>query len=52
MWPIYGVARLRKQQLVQALPHFFSGLADAVRAAGKGETPAGRCVLGLAEAFA
>jgi hypothetical protein len=52
MWPIYGVARLRKQQLVQALPHFFSGLADAVREAGKDETPAGRRVLSLAAAFA
>ena len=52
MWPIYGVARLRKQQLVQTLPQFFSGLADAVRAAGKDETPAGRRVLDLAAAFA
>jgi hypothetical protein len=52
MWPIYGVARLRKQQLVQALPQFFSGMADAVCEAGKNETPAGRRVLGLAAAFA
>ncbi|WP_455385804.1 hypothetical protein [Acidihalobacter prosperus] len=52
MWPIYGVARLRKQQLVQALPQFFSGYADAVREAGKDETPAGRRVLSLAAAFA
>lgn len=52
MWPVYGVARMRKQQLVRALPQFFSGLADAVREAGKGETPAGRRVLDLAVAFA
>ncbi|APZ42184.1 hypothetical protein [Acidihalobacter ferrooxydans] len=52
MWPIYGVARLRKQQLIQALPEFFVGLADAVRDAGKDETPAGRRVLSIAAAFA
>lgn len=52
MWPIYGVARLRKRQLVQVLPEFFSGLADAVRDAGKQDTPAGRRVLELAAAFA
>lgn len=52
MWPIYGVGRLRKQQLVQVLPEFFSGLADAVRAAGKQETAAGQQVMRLAAAFA
>lgn len=51
MWPIYGVARLRKQQLVLALPGFFAGLADAVRSAGKDDTPAGRRVLELAAAL-
>lgn len=52
MWPIYGVARLRKQQLVQALPEFFAGMAQAVRAAGKGETTAGQRLSSLAAAFA
>lgn len=52
MWPIYGVARLRKQQLVQALPEFFAGLAKAVCEAGKDETPSGRRVLALSAAFA
>ena len=52
MWAIHGVSRLRKRQLVQALPEFFRGLAEAVQQAGKADTEAGRRVLALAEAFA
>ncbi len=52
MWPIQGTARLRKKQVVQALPEFFAGFAEAVRAAGKAETSAARRITELAAAFA
>jgi hypothetical protein len=48
MWPVQGVGRLRRQQLVAALPEFFRGYAAAVAAAGKADTPAGRRVMELA----
>ncbi|OOG21930.1 hypothetical protein B1C78_15845 [Thioalkalivibrio denitrificans] len=48
MWPIQGVGRLRKQQVVKALPAFFAGYAEAVRAAGKADTEAGRRILAMA----
>ena len=51
MWPVQGVNRLRKKQLVKALPDFFAGYAEAVKAAGKDETEAGQRVLAMAEAF-
>ncbi|OBS09125.1 hypothetical protein [Acidihalobacter prosperus] len=51
MWPIHGVGRLRKQQLVRALPAFFQGYVTAVAAAGKAGTPAGRELQALAESF-
>jgi hypothetical protein len=49
MWAIQGAGRLRKQQVVAALPEFFRGYAEAVTAAGKAETDAGRRVAALAE---
>jgi hypothetical protein len=51
MWPVQGVNRLRKKQLVQGLPEFFAGFADAVKAAGKADTPAGQRALAMAAAF-
>ncbi|HDP89338.1 MAG TPA: hypothetical protein ENN42_05200 [Thioalkalivibrio sp.] len=52
MWPVQGVSRLRKKQLVQALPRFFAGYAEAVKAAGKTDTEAGQRALAMASAFA
>jgi hypothetical protein len=52
MWPVQGVSRLRKRQLVQALPEFFAGYAEVVRVAGKADTEAGRRILAMAAAFA
>lgn len=52
MWPVQGTARLRKKQVVKALPELLAGYAQAVDAAGKAETPAGRRVLEMAAAFA
>jgi hypothetical protein len=51
MWPMHGVGRLRKRQLVAALPAFFRGYAEAVSAAGKADTPEGRRVSELARAL-
>lgn len=51
MWSLQGAGRLRKQQLVAALPVFFRGYAEAVRAAGKAHTPAGRRVAEIAQAL-
>ena len=50
-WAIQGASRQRKAAVVEALPEFFAGYARAVEQAGKGDTPAGRRVLELAEAF-
>ena len=52
MWPVQGVNRLRKKQLVQALPDFFAGYAGAVKAADKADTEAGQRALAMAAAFA
>ena len=52
MWPVQGVNRLRKKQLVQGLPEFFAGFADAVKTAGKAETPSGERALAMAAVFA
>jgi hypothetical protein len=51
MWPIQGTARLRKRQVVQALPEFLRGYATAIAEAGKAETPAGRRVGELVQAL-
>lgn len=51
MWPVQGTARLRKKQVVKALPALLAGYAGAVEAAGKADTPAGRRVLEMAAAF-
>ncbi|WP_156782785.1 hypothetical protein [Acidihalobacter yilgarnensis] len=51
MWPIYGVGRLRKQQLVKTLPAFFQGYMAAVVAAGKAQSSAGLELQALAESF-
>lgn len=51
MWPIYGVSRLRKRQLVQVLPEFFQGYAEAVRRANKAQSEAGERLMELAAAF-
>jgi hypothetical protein len=52
MWSVQGVGRLRKQQVFAALPAFFRGYAEAVAAAGKADTPAGRRVSAMARALA
>ena len=49
MWPIQGAGRLRKQQVVAALPELFRGYAEAVAVAGKADTDAGRRVVAMAE---
>jgi hypothetical protein len=51
-WAVQGVGRLRKPLIVQALPAFFAGYADAIVAAGQADTPAGRQVTELSRAFA
>jgi hypothetical protein len=51
-WAVQGVARLRKALVVQALPAFFAGYAQAVAEAGKSETKAGQRLAELARAFA
>lgn len=49
MWSLQGAGRLRKRQVVAALPGFFRGYAEAVQAAGKADTVAGRRVTQIAE---
>ena len=51
MWSLQGVGRLRKRQVVAVLPEFFRGYADALEAAGKVDTAAGRRVLEMARAL-
>lgn len=51
MWPVQGTGRLRKKQLVKALPAFFAGYLAAIRAAGKADTAVGRRVQAMAAAF-
>ncbi|QKT02649.1 hypothetical protein HUS23_01830 [Ectothiorhodospiraceae bacterium 2226] len=50
-WAIQNVARLRKAAVVQSLPAFFAGYLAAVGEAGRADTPAGRRLAALAEAF-
>lgn len=50
-WILQAASRQRKQQIVAALPAFFAGYAQAVIAAGKADTHAGRRVLALAQRF-
>lgn len=51
MWPVQGVGRLRKRQLLTVLPEFMTGYAGVVAEAGKADTPAGRRVMEMARAF-
>jgi hypothetical protein len=51
-WAIHAASRRRKHTLVKALPEFFDGYAEAVAAAGKTDTPAGRRLLEIAKRFA
>lgn len=51
MWPVQGVGRLRKRQLLAVLPAFVTGFAAAVEAAGKADSPAGRRISEMAQAF-
>ncbi len=50
-WTLAGAGRLRKRLIVQALPEFLEGFVQAVAAAGKADTPAGRRLVRLREAF-
>ena len=50
-WPAQGSSRLRKQLIVKALPEFFAGYAEAVRTAGKIDTPAGQRLLAAHNEF-
>lgn len=51
-WAPHAASRRRKRALVKALPEFFAGYAEAVAAAGKTDTPAGRRLLEIARRFA
>ncbi|HKJ07575.1 MAG TPA: hypothetical protein VKA76_00660 [Gammaproteobacteria bacterium] len=51
MWAVQGVGRLRKVLVVKALPELLAGFAEAVAAAGKSDTAAGRRVHEMAAAF-
>jgi hypothetical protein len=50
-WPVQGAGRLRQRAVVRALPAFFAGYREAVRAAGRADSPAGRRVAELAARF-
>ena len=50
-WPAQGSSRLRKKLIVKALPEFFAGYAEAVRTAGKIDTPAGQRLLAAHNEF-
>jgi hypothetical protein len=52
MWPLQGTARLRKRQVVRALPEFLAGYLRAVVEADKSDTVAGRELRKIAEAMA
>jgi hypothetical protein len=52
MWPLQGTARLRKRQVVRALPDFFAGYLRAVAEVGKADTAAGCELRDIAEALA
>ncbi|MFZ5557931.1 MAG: hypothetical protein ACOZDY_14645 [Pseudomonadota bacterium] len=49
-WSLAGAGRLRKALIVAALPALLRGYAEAVTAAGKQDSAAGRRVLELARA--
>ena len=51
MWPVYGVSRLRKPQVIRALPGFFRGLNQAVQESGQGDTLAGLRIRELMDVF-
>ena len=40
MWPMTGVGRLRRRQVVAVVPELVAGYRAAVEAAGRGDTPA------------
>ena len=46
-WPAHGCSRLRKRLIVKALPEFFNGYTEAVRLAGKIDSPAGQRLAAL-----
>ena len=50
-WAIQGASRLRKKNIVKALPAFFVGFAAAITQAGKAETNAGSRILQLSKLF-
>ena len=41
-WAVQSAGRLRKHVIVKALPLFFAGFVEAIAAAGKSDTPAGK----------
>lgn len=51
-WAVQGTSRQRKSLIVRALPAFFTGFAEAIAQAGKGDSSAGRRVQELARHFA
>lgn len=50
-WAVQSAGRLRKQIVVKAIPAFFAGFAQAIEAADKSDTPAGKRVQELAQLF-
>lgn len=50
-WAVQSAGRLRKQIVVKAIPAFFAGYAQAIEAAGKSATAAGKSVQELAQRF-
>lgn len=51
MWPVYGVSRLRKQQMVKVFPELFAGWMAAIETAGKADTKAGQRIAQINTAF-
>ena len=50
-WGLAAVARLRKPLVAQALPAFLAGYHEAVTAAARADTAAGRRLLALSQAL-
>lgn len=50
-WAVQGASRARKTMIVKRLPQFMRGYAEAIRAAGKGDSEAGQRILAMAECF-
>lgn len=50
-WAVQGASRARKAMAVKALPAFFAGYLQAVRAADKSDTEAGQRLAALAQSF-